>query len=344
MALKFIDGFDHYTDAFVAKMWNQGKFSTANGVVAAGVGRNGTAGWTRAWRDGLAHNFGGTEDTVIFGGAFKLNTLATTAGIEIIWWMGEGTGRVHTELIWNESTGKLFVRRAGTAITGDGTAVLVAGVWYYLEMKVTISDTGSVVVKVNGITDISASPVDTRNAATGYCDTIVLGGQGGSAGGDIVMDDIYVCDDTGGTNNDFLGDIRVEHLLPNGNGNSSQFDGSDGNTTDNYLLVDDATPNDDTDYVESPDSGDKDTYAYGNLASSTGSVYGVQICPYARKTESGIRNLKTVARLSGTETDGPERPVGDSYAYLPDIRETKPGGGAWSISDVNSAEFGQKVV
>ena len=173
---------------------------------------------------------------------------------------------------------------------------------------------------------------------------MVLGGQGGSAGGDIVMDDIYVCDDTGGTNNDFLGDIRVEALLPNGNGNSSQFDGSDGNTTDNYLLVDDATPNDDTDYVESPDSGDKDTYAYGNLASSTGSVYGVQICPYARKTESGIRNLKTVARLSGTETDGPERPVGDSYAYMPDIRETKPGGGAWSISDVNSAEFGQKVV
>ena len=131
MALKFMDGFDHYTDAFVSKMWNQGEVSTAGGAVTAGVGRNGTAGWHRAWRDGLGHNFGGTEDTVIFGGGFRLNTLAATAGVEIIWWMGEGTARTHTELIWNSSTGKLFVQRNGTAITADGTAVLVAGVYYY---------------------------------------------------------------------------------------------------------------------------------------------------------------------------------------------------------------------
>jgi hypothetical protein len=31
------------------------------------------------------------------------------------------------------------------------------------------------------------------------------------------------------------------------------------------------------------------------------------------------------------------------YIYLPDIRETKPGGGAWTITDVNNAEFGIKI-
>jgi hypothetical protein len=67
------------------------------------------------------------------------------------------------------------------------------------------------------------------------------------------------------------------------------------------------------------------------------------LLPYAAKTNAGVRSIASVARLSGTEVDSSDKALSVSYAYLPDIRETKPGGGAWSISDVNSAEFGVKV-
>jgi hypothetical protein len=72
-------------------------------------------------------------------------------------------------------------------------------------------------------------------------------------------------------------------------------------------------------------------------------VFGVQILPYAKKTDAGTRSIKTIARLSATEVDGPEQFLASAYGYLSDIREAKPGGGAWTISDVNSAEFGVKV-
>jgi len=107
--------------------------------------------------------------------------------------------------------------------------------------------------------------------------------------------------------------------------------------------VDETTPNDDTDYVESGTAGDKDTYTYTNLTPTAGTVYGVQILPYVRKTDAGARSIKSIARHSGTEVDGPEQVLGTSFVYARDIREAKPGGGAWSISDVNGAEFGVKV-
>jgi hypothetical protein len=144
-------------------------------------------------------------------------------------------------------------------------------------------------------------------------------------------------------NTDFLGDVRVQALLPTGNGNSSQLVGSDGNSTDNYLLVDEVPPNEDTDYVESATVNDKDTYVFGNLTPTTGTVFGVQIVAEARKTDAGVRSFKSVARLSATEADGPDTTLSTTYAFYMDKRDTKPGGGSWTITNVNDAEFGVKV-
>jgi hypothetical protein len=134
----------------------------------------------------------------------------------------------------------------------------------------------------------------------------------------------------------------VECLFPNGNGASSQWVGSDGNSTDNYLLVDEAAPNDDTDYVTSATVGDKDTYAYSNLTPGSGSVYAVQIAAWARKTDVAERKIATIARTT-SEQDSADRTLATTYTYYLDVRNTRPGGGAWSISDVNGAEFGVKV-
>jgi hypothetical protein len=153
-----------------------------------------------------------------------------------------------------------------------------------------------------------------------------------------------VCDGSGATNNDYLGDIRVECLFPNGDGASSAFVGSDGNSVNNYLLVDETVPNDDTDYVQGTVVGDKDTYAYQDLTTTAGSVYGVNIIPRHRKADAGGRTAVTVGRESGgTEADSSAITILDSYIYNYDIRETKPSGGAWSISEVNGAQFGMKV-
>lgn len=345
MALRFCDSVSHYAAANITQKWT-GEGLTGPPTLTIGTGR--LAGGS------IHYAFGGTsgsrwafmtldnQQTWIIGHAFKCDTLP--AGARVINGLRDaGTNQVDVRI---NNDGTLSVTRNGTVLA-TGTTALSAATWYYIEFKCKIDPTvGTYEVRLNGSgsAEISGSGANTRNTANSTANQPFVGSQ--NAGTNWAADwcDIYFCDTTGSTNNDFLGDVRVEALFPNGNGNSSQFTGSDGNSTDNYLLVDESTPNDDTDYVEDSTVTDKDTYAYTNPTPTTGTVYGVQTVPYARKTDAGTRSIRELARLSATEIDnGADITLSTSYLYYPKVFETKPGGGAWTLSDVSSAEFGYKV-
>lgn len=337
MTLVFLDSFDHYDDADIAKKYTSTTNSPAigtgrfgNGLVASGNSRIVT-------KTGLVANA-----TYIVGFAFKYSAVPVS---EIaLFDFREGTTS-HVDI--RVTTGqRLRATRNGTSL-GIGTIPIAPNVFYYIEFKATISDTvGVITTRIDGVQDLNLSSQDTRNGgAVGTIDGFRIGTLATSDSDPYTFDDLYLLDTSGSApTNTFLGDIRVECLFPNGNGNSSVFSGSDGNSTDNYLLVDDPTaPDDDTTYVQASSVGDKDTYAFTNVTPGTGTVYGVQVGQYARKTDAGARSIASVARLSGTEVDSANFTLSTTYQYLLDMREAKPGGGAWSVSDVNSAEFGPKV-
>lgn len=340
MALRFIDSFDHYAVAQVGLKYTQHVNGNANSMfLTASTGRNGTVAMQTTHHLSYFQMGFDSRQEWFTGFAYK-TSVNTDTNARLVRFFDGST--LHVELSL-DATGKFTALRNGTVIA-TGSQVISNNVFYYLEVRALIDDSsGRFVLRINGATDIDFTG-DTRNGGNASADTLRWGFGGNLSAGTQYWDDLYVCDTSGSApNNTFLGDIRVEALLPSGNGNSSQLVGSDSNSTDNYLLVDESTPNSDTDYVESSTVNDKDTYAYGNLTSTTGTVYGVQVLPFARKTDAGTRSIKSVARLSGTEVDSADKALSTDYVYLPDIRETKPGGGAWSISDVNSAEFGVKV-
>jgi hypothetical protein len=336
MALRFLDSFDHYND-FTEK------YNTVISAPTFVTGRFGNGAQMFSPSAGTGHALRKTLDAQanwVIGAAYMLDKIPN--GNVAIFSCFDGA-TTHAQLMINTS-GQLVVTRAGTVLA-TGTTVLSINVWYYLEFKVLIADAGTFDVHINGVDEAALNGSgDTRNAGNASANIIQFGPNAISNGGNHTFDDIYVCDTTGGVNDTFLGDLRVEALFPNGNGNSSQWVGSDADSTDNYLLVDETTdPNDDTDYVESSTVGNKDTYAYTNLTTTSGTVYGVQVIPWARKTDAGTRSICSIARLSGTEVDSADKALSVTYQYLPDCRDTKPGGGSWSISDVNSSEFGEKV-
>lgn len=334
MALLFADGFDHYDDAQFLTKWSS--FTGSNGgAIGAGRFGNGKAGQTD--NNGSCRKTLPATQELIVGMAVSISSMAAKIIFQLL-----SAGTVHVD-VRTTAAGLMTVTRNGTVLA-TGTTVLSAGVFYYIELRTKIDDsTGTYELRINGITEVSASGVDTRNGASASADTLQLGANG-SGWTAITYDDLYVCDTTGGDNDDFLGDVRIQSIFPNGNGNSSAMVGSDGNSTDNYLLVDDTTvPDEDSTYVQGTSVGDKDTYAYGNVTPTAGVVYAVQTIPRARKTDAGARSIATVARVSGTEVDGPNQTLSTSYNYLGDIRPQKPGGGSWSIADVNGAEFGVKV-
>jgi hypothetical protein len=345
MALRASASFDYSTSGTLTE-W---LFGTSSGnSMATGTGRNGTTAFTVVRGNAWVERVLDAQATWIVGVAVNTRTNNGTNGIIALL---DGAV-VHGVLVIDASGILKYYRGNETTLLATGTTTLAGSVFNYIELKVLISDTvGTIDIKVNGVTETltfasgSNGSQDTRNAGNATADRIRIGGMNTNNTIARDFDDVYVCDGTGSSpTNTFLGDVRVQYIPPNGNGNTSNLVGNDGNSTDNYLLVDETgSPNGDTDYVESSTVGDKDTYAMTNVTPATGTVYGVRPILYARKTDAGTRKIASVVRLSSTEVDSADNTLTTSYAYFVDTRETKPGGGSWSITDVNAMELGVKV-
>ncbi len=338
MALIFCDSFDHYATADRLLKWTADS-PNAPSIQATGRFTNALvcAGQTNG--QGIRRSIGQNIVTGGMGFAYLSSAIAADIGIGML--LDSTTEQLSMTM---DGTGLIQLRRGAPAgtVLATGTHPLSSGTWYYIEIKATIANAAATAeVWLNGVLEATFTG-DTQNTANAFFNGIRFFNN--SSTNSIRIDDHYVFDTTGSApNNDRLGDVRVECLFPNGNGNSSQFVGSDADSTDNYLLVDDTTQDGDSTYVESSTVTDKDTYTMTDLTPGTGTVYGAQSVLFARKTDAGTRSIKSVARLSATETDSADKGLSTTYLYYPDMRETKPGGGVWTVTDVNNSEWGQKV-
>ena len=338
--LRFMDSFDHMATGDIARKWT-GNSSPGSVYITSGRFGNGMQLHDDNSRYAYIRNPGGlSNDVVIIGFAYRYTGIGDNSYFLLLDEAGVAT---HISFRLNSSTAKIQARFGTGTILGTGTTALSSSVWYYLEFKVKVHDSaGTVECRVNDNVEFALTGIDTKNGGTGVIDQIVLAGQGGFGSGDWTVDDLYICDDDASASgcDDFLGDVRVEALFANGAGATTDLAPSAGS---NYQCVDDATPDDDSTYVESDVVGDKDTYTFTDLSAATATVFGIQIVPLAKKTDAGARKFKTVTRLSSTEVDGTEQTLGTSYDYFPEVQEEKPGGGAWTVTDVNAAQFGEKV-
>lgn len=251
--------------------------------------------------------------------------------------------------IRTQADGSLQLRRggAGTVLATSAVGILAVGTWYVIEAKVLVNaGAGTVDIKVDGTSVLSTTGLTTTNTSTGYSGTLTtlsVGNNGLSA----YLDDLVLCDASGtAPDNDFLGDCWVEALLPQTDavaaGSNAGWTVSSG--SDHGALVDESTPNDDTDYVSTATATAKDTYNYPSLASS-GTIYGVQTLLYARKTDGALKQIASVLRHSGSDNDGSTKTISTVYRYYPEMKRLNPGTGiAWTTSDVNAVQHGPKLV
>jgi hypothetical protein len=332
MALRFIDGFDHYNS--MTQKW-----TTLSGTPTfTSVGTRFSVGQCLVLSFANPVKALDSQATWVIGGAVKFGSFGTTSSI--IGVRDVGTQQVDVRV---NASGNLTVTKNGTVIGTSTSSMISLNVWYYLELKVTIHNTtGAYEVRLNGVTvpGLSATGVDTRNTANNSANEIFMSTAGGIT---YTYDDLYVCDGTGSTNNDFLGDVRVDTILPTADGSSTDFTPSTG--TDNYAMVDDATPDSDSTYIASGTLNDLDLYTFADLQSLTGSVFGIQSVIFGRKDDAGTRSVAPAIKTGVTTAVGADFTLAASYSYNLQIFETNPANGsaAWTISDVNNSEFGVKV-
>jgi hypothetical protein len=341
MALRFCDSFDHYLTADLTEKWTN---IISSPSISSGNGRRGTSALnTVASSRGVAKTLD-AQATWIIGFAIKFGDIA--GGIPMIALLDSGTVQVDVAI---NTDGTLSVRRNGITTLTSGTSVkaLAPGIWYFVEWKCTIADSigaSTCKVRVDGEDWITvATGQDTKQTSNASANSIRLFGGAGSFT-QAYIDDVYICDGTGDSNNDFLGDVRVDALAPNGEGSNSAWTCSTGST--HYTLVDEATPNDDTDYLSTAGASNRDSHNFASLPTmSSPTIKGVMHSLSAKKDDAGTRNIKSLCKSGATTSTGASQALPSSYAYLLQVWETDPNtAAAWTEANFNSAEFGVENV
>lgn len=333
MGVIYIDGFDKYATADILARWNQ--HGTYSGWSIGAYGRNSTNGLRRGGVNGgyIKQSIpAGTTFTVGF--AFKTDSVAVGDPHPLVGFLL--TGQDFQCSVSVMSGGQLAFYR-GYWFTGAqvqlSTSLITTNTWYYIEVTVVIGNSGSYEVKVNGVTWLSGTGVDTQQQSAGNADALVIGGTGWWT---IDRDDLYIRND--GT---FIGDCRVVSSTPNGDGANTAWAASAGN---DYECVDETTPNGDTDYISSSTAGQKDTFTFPDLT-GTMNVKAVQTVISARKDNAGARNIREVCRSGGADYTGSSQAVSDTALFFRELRETDPNtAAAWDVAGVNAAEFGVELV
>lgn len=324
---------DHFATADGTKKYST--FGTGVSVQASSGRRSGGciqfSGNTRFFDKTLAS----TYTTLICGFAYD----AAAGNLADIMCFLDGA-TIHTGLYLNANNAIVAFRATNATVLGtSANNVVPASGFCYIEVKVFVHDTtGTVDVKVNGASVLSLTGQDTRNGGNAYMTGFRIRGMANTC----KVDDLYVCDTAGSTNNDFLGDIRVDCLFPDGDGNYSQFTPSTGGS--HYVLVDESTPNT-TDYNDGVTVGDRDSYTFGNLSAlASQTVYAVQVCMAINKDDAGSKSASSFVRSGGTNGDGASVALGTSQVIVPQIYEQNPNGSvAWTESTVNGMEAGCRV-
>ncbi len=218
----------------------------------------------------------------------------------------------------------------------------IKGTWYYLEIKRKTNDTTGftefrineqVVYTFNGdnkslFTDGTLNYLSFIFAFNSYME----------------IDDFYFADDQGSDINDYLGDVRIDAIHPNGAGNYAQMTPSAGN---NYECVDEVEM-DDSDYVYSAIDGQKDSYTFGNVPTDLddAAIMAIQIKINAKRTAAADnRKIIPFIRTGSTDYSQTEKSLLDNFGMvngdmvLSDPSDSNP----WTQAKINACEFGMEV-
>lgn len=341
MALLWIDGFEAYGTSV-------GSAPSPSGVIGRKYGSVASEG-TMDIETGRVGGYGielpvsacvmvtpslTTVDTMIAGVGFKVPS-AVQAYILSFW---DG-GTLGMNLRTQAGGSELQIYRGTTLVETSVGANIQTNTWMYVEMKVKCNNsTGTYDVKVNGTTVLTATGVDTQAGSNAYHDTCRLRGSGVTC----FYDDFYVCDSSGSDNNDFLGNVKVVAIFPDGDDTTNWTTSTP--SANHYENVDETTVDDDTSYVEDDTTNTTDLYDYAALP-TLGTIMGLQINTDCRETDATSYDIKMPIESSGNQYDGSAETVGSvSWVTRRRIEGTNPDtSNAWTESEINAAKFGIKV-
>lgn len=217
--------------------------------------------------------------------------------------------------------------------------------WLYFELKADCQGTatGSWTLRRNGQLMQAQSGVQTLNSGAHVINSWMWQGAGGAGQPSYRYDDVYACDGSGSSLNDFLGPVRARYLLSTAN-DTAQFTPSTGS---NFQNIDDVTSDDDSTYNSSDSVSlpKTDLFTGESLPAEASLVRAVKATMRARKEDAATVQVATVIKSGSTEAVGTTRAIDTGYGEYYDIFTVDPAtGSAFTPSAVNSLKRGYRRI
>ncbi len=283
-------------------------------------------------------HLGSSSPTLISGIAFKITAITSDASVLLFQGPGGGESTISLTVL---ASREFRLRNMAVTLQDSTTANIQDDTWYYLELKVKAADSGgTAIVRLDGVEIINFTG-DTNYKHERYSSVLL---RPYTFSDTMQFDDWYVCDDTGSTNNDFLGDCKVEVLTPNSDASGNWTANSGG---DLYAMVD-AAALDAVDYIHDTVSGNQALFGSNCLSvdSSLGDVKGVMVTCDTQQSGRFNKYAKMVTQNgsggaiqeSGNFPPGTASPMNSTQ-----IMEVDPDGAAWTPNTINTFRMGVEV-
>lgn len=211
----------------------------------------------------------------------------------------------------------------GTLIGTRSDPCVAAGGYHHIEIKAKIDNSvGYVEVRINGVTKLNLTGVDTQNTANATAAQVAFGMNGsvlsGPAGfGTFDVDDVYAWDDDASdlenTIVDWIGDKGAYLRKPIADTATSGFARSSG--ANNYPLIDEVPPVN-TDYLTDATGTARTIVEVEAIPGNVAEVIAWMPVTYGRKEDSGSVSLRGGVVVGVDESYGPDDSPSTAYAYL----------------------------
>ena len=223
-------------------------------------------------------------------------------------------------------------------LVASGSKTLTVGTWYLIEVHVKIADSGGVLeTRVDLVSDAVYSG-DTKPGTAAVVDNLVWGSTAQNTG-NCYLDDIVVNDTAGEVNNSWPDNSKVVLLKPTADGSLLEWTPTPSGS--HYSTVDEVPPSG-TDYLSTQAVDKVDEFVLEDLPAEAKSIVGVIPEVWAYKGSSNPpTKLALGFDLWGTDYLGSDLNLGTAQQLAKVIYNVneKPGGGSFTVADVNNAKL-----
>jgi len=348
MALYLLEGFETYggltgatLQTAMEQIWSDPSPTSGSDAYIIGPGRGGTGAclyMPDSNSNVLLHHCGVQAQTWIIGFAVYLQGGSQAYGSYHMYMAKDDLGGEQLKLGLGAANG-LQVWLNGTVHQAAAINTLRANQWNFVEIKYTVGASGSYEVRVNGITVLSATGVDTdwtgEGEVSAHSFRASYNGQ--------QLDDIYICDDSGPEFNDWLGhNYTVVALLPDGD--TAQLDWSAEPVGNHYQTIDDTVGNE-TDYVYDSIASNEDLYDYDDLPVTPTSILVIDVWTQTALDIVGSESLIVTCKSGTTNSSGSIETITETdYTTRHRLMSQDPDtASAWTEAGLNAAQFGVKI-